>query len=50
MAAQFPWDKLKAETLKSISRDLGLPPTTKDMMVSALLIATAQSDAENREP
>jgi hypothetical protein len=49
MATSFPWDKLKAETLRSICGDLGLPKSQKDEMVTALRSATVQSNASDCE-
>jgi hypothetical protein len=45
METSLPLDKLKAETLRLICRDLGLPPSTKVEMVTALHDAAVQSAA-----
>jgi hypothetical protein len=49
METSLPLDKLKAETLRLICRDLGLPPSTKVEMVTALHDAAVQSAAMEGE-
>lgn len=45
----LPLDKLKAETLRLICRDLGVPPGTKVEMITALRDAAVQSAAMEGE-
>lgn len=35
-AARFPWDSLKAESLRIVCRDLGGPPGRRDEMITFL--------------